>query len=71
MKEIKLKISGMHCSSCEKIIEMDLSDLEGVQESKISSSTGEGLVKVDDSVSAENVINVIEKSGYKAKVTEI
>lgn len=68
MKEIKLKISGMHCGSCEKIIQMDLSDVTGVIESKIDSKTGSGLVKTEDSVSDDLVIQTIQSTGYKAQL---
>ncbi len=68
MKEIRLKISGMHCGSCEKIIQMDLSDIPGVIDSRIDAKTGSGLVKVEDPVSSETVIATIDKAGYKAKL---
>lgn len=68
MKEIKLKISKMHCESCEKIIQMDLDDIAGVIDAKISSKNGTGLVKVEDSVSSESIIKAIEHLGYKAEL---
>lgn len=68
MKEIKLKISGMHCESCEKIIQMDLGDVDGVLESNIDSKTGDGLVKVEDSVSEDLIIKTINNAGYKAQI---
>lgn len=68
MKELKFKISGMHCGSCEKLIQMELEDTEGVLESEISSQTAIGLVKVEDNVSAQTIINAIGNSGYKAEL---
>ena len=68
MKELKLKISGMHCESCEKIIQMDLGDIAGVIESDIDSKTGSGLVKTEDSVSPEVIIKAINNAGYKAEL---
>jgi copper chaperone CopZ len=67
-KLIKLKITGMHCSSCEKIIQMDLEDVSGVIESEINSKTGTGLVRVEDSMLPEAIIKVIGDAGYKAEI---
>lgn len=67
-RELKLKITGMHCGSCEQIIKEDLGELPGVLESKIDSKTGEGLISLTGDISAPDIIKVIEKSGYKAEV---
>ncbi|KKQ74331.1 MAG: copper chaperone [Berkelbacteria bacterium GW2011_GWB1_38_5] len=70
MKELKFTISGMHCGSCEKIIQMKLEDIKGVLESDISSETSSGLVKTEDNVSSETIIEAIKKAGYKAELKE-
>lgn len=67
-KEIHLKITGMHCGSCEQIIKEDLADLPGIIESKIDSKTGEGLIRAEQSIAANDIIKSIEKSGYKAEL---
>ena len=36
MKEIKLKIEGMHCAGCSTRLERVLNNLEGVEEAKVS-----------------------------------
>lgn len=68
MKNLNLKISGMHCGSCEKIIQMDLDDVDGVIEAEIDSKKGTGLVKVEDSVSSEVILKTINDAGYKAEL---
>ncbi|MCL5407621.1 MAG: heavy-metal-associated domain-containing protein [Patescibacteria group bacterium] len=70
MKELKFKISGMHCGSCEKIIQMELDDTEGVLESRVDSKTSSGFVKTEDNVSPETIIETIKKAGYKAELNE-
>ena len=35
MKEIKLKIEGMHCAGCSTRLERVLNNLEGVEEAKV------------------------------------
>ena len=64
----KLKIEGMHCSSCALNIDFDLEDLEGVKSSKTSYAKQEceiefDLVKLND----EQIMETVKKSGYTAK----
>lgn len=68
MKELKFKISGMHCGSCEKIIQMELDETKGVIDSQISSKMNSGLVKTEDDVSPETIIKAISEVGYKAEI---
>ena len=69
MKKLKLKISGMHCGSCERIIQMNLSDINGVIDSHIDAKTGQGLVTVSDTVSDDLIISTIKDTGYHAQLT--
>lgn len=65
----KLKIEGMHCSSCAMSIDMDLEDLEGIKEARTSYAKQESEVEFDqDKVDIQKVIAVIEKTGYKAQL---
>ena len=70
MKEIKLKIVGMHCESCEKLIQMELGDTAGVLESEIDAKTGTGLIKTEDSIESDAVIEAVKKAGYKAEISK-
>ncbi|MDP3057597.1 MAG: heavy metal translocating P-type ATPase [bacterium] len=68
-KTIKVQIEGMHCGSCEKIIEMELLDLRGVISAKIDSTAKIGEVAVEEGkVSEEMIVNAIVRAGYKATV---
>ena len=67
-KEIRLKITGMHCSSCEQIIKEDLAGLPDILESKIDSKSGEGLIHLKGTLAAKDIIESIKKSGYKAEL---
>jgi len=65
----KLKIDGMHCSSCAMDIDMELEDLEGVKESKTSYAKQESEVEFDEAMlGLDQIIKAIEKSGYKANI---
>ncbi|MBM2820311.1 MAG: copper-translocating P-type ATPase, Cu2+-exporting ATPase [Candidatus Berkelbacteria bacterium] len=68
MKEINLKIEGMHCESCEKIIKMEMDEVPGVLDSVIDSKAGTGNIKVEDSISEENILKVVANTGYKAEI---
>ncbi|MEK7482386.1 MAG: heavy metal translocating P-type ATPase [Patescibacteria group bacterium] len=69
MKKIILKISGMHCESCEKIIAMELQELPGVSNIKINSAAGSGELEMDSSlVSDQAILQAIEKAGYRGEI---
>lgn len=62
----KLKIEGMHCTSCAMCIDMDLEDLQGVCNCKTSYAKGETEVEFDtDKATLKKIIDVIKKLGYK------
>lgn len=62
----KLKIDGMHCTSCAMTIDFDLEDL-GVK-SKTSYAKQECEVEFDENkVKLPQILKTVEKSGYQAK----
>ena len=63
MKKI-FKISGMHCESCSKIIEMEL---EGkVESTNIDSKSGKAEINFDPKkISERQIVEIINKAGYK------
>ncbi len=68
MKKIKLKIEGMHCTSCAMNIDGELEDAEGVKESNTNYAKSETEVIFEKNIISETVIiEIIEKVGYKAK----
>lgn len=63
----KLKIEGMHCTSCALVINMDLEDLEGIKKAQISYAKQEAEIEFDsEKVTMEVIIETIRKSGYLA-----
>lgn len=65
----KLKIEGMHCTSCAMNIDFDLEDLEGVKSVKTSYAKQETEIEIDEEkVDDKKVIETIIKTGYRAKV---
>lgn len=67
-RTIKLKITGMHCGSCEKIIEMELRDIPGLKSVKINFQSGEGDVVVGREVSDDQIVQAVQRAGYGANI---
>lgn len=69
MTKIKLKIDGMHCSSCAMNIDFDLEDLNGVKESKTNYAKQETTVEFDENqIKLPQILVQITKTGYQAKL---
>ncbi len=67
----KLKIDGMHCTSCAMNIDFDLEDLEGIKSAKTSYAKQECKVEFDEEkLKTELIIQTIQKIGYRAKLQE-
>ncbi|MFA4880544.1 MAG: heavy metal translocating P-type ATPase [Candidatus Doudnabacteria bacterium] len=69
MQKIILKIHGMHCASCKKLVEAELSSLTGVKYAKVDYALGKGEVKADENVSDALLIEAVKKAGYEAEIT--
>lgn len=70
MDKLSLKISGMHCESCEKIIGMELSEIPGIQNVKISSVAGTGELEASPDVNNSKIEEALVRAGYSGKVVE-
>jgi Cu+-exporting ATPase len=69
IKKINLKIDGMHCASCEKIITMSVDESNGVKVIKIDAQNGRGEIEYDDQLSSDaEILTAIRNSGYEAQV---
>lgn len=67
----KLKIEGMHCSSCVMNVEFDLEDLQGVKSAKANLVKQECEVEFDDElVDVSQIIQTIQETGYQAQMKE-
>lgn len=65
MTKKKLKIQGMHCSSCAINIDFDLEDLEAVKSAKTSYARQECEIEFDEGkISHQTIIQTIKKTGY-------
>lgn len=60
----KFMVKGMHCPSCEKLLQMDIGELKGVKSVKADHKKGEVEVE-GDGFDAAAVKKAIEQNGYK------
>ena len=64
----QLKIQGMHCKSCEALIQDALTELPGFVSAKINAAKGEANIEFDDTkTNLDTIKKVIVKEGYKIK----
>lgn len=61
IKEQKYYVKGMHCTSCEVLIEKKLLELKGVKSVEASVARGEVLVEYEGTQPAENTLNQVFK----------
>ena len=67
-KVITCDVEGMTCTGCEVNVKMAVNKIDGVIEVKASFADGTAEVTVDpEKVSEQDVIDAINKMGYKAK----
>src|SRR3989344_4722491 len=70
MNKILLKIEGMHCGSCEKIIEAELAEVPGIKNIKINSALGTGELEALPNISDQQIIAAIVQAGYNGSIVE-
>ncbi|UCD95373.1 MAG: cation-translocating P-type ATPase, partial [Candidatus Zixiibacteriota bacterium] len=71
IKELDLKIGGMHCAGCASGIEKGLSRLEGVMEARVNFALGTASVDYDPgSIKEESIIEKGTELGYHPKKAE-
>jgi len=65
----KLKIAGMHCSSCAMNIDFDLEELAGVRAVSTSYARQECEIEFDEeTIALDKVLEQIKKTGYKGMI---
>lgn len=68
MKKITLIIEGMHCASCSSNLEKAFAATRGVSKAAVNLATAKAYLEYDpDMVSEEELLKVVEKTGFKAE----
>lgn len=71
IRNLKLKIIGMHCTSCTMNIDGNLEDMEGVRSAKTSYARQECEVEFEERiVRIEQIVKTIENTGYKVSLKD-
>jgi len=69
MANAKLHVTGMHCGNCQSKVEKALTSVAGVYTAIVDWQGGEAEIDFnDDAVTAEQLVNAIQKVGYGAKL---
>lgn len=67
MTKTVFRISGMHCSSCAMLIDLELADLPGVADAKTNYARATTEVTFDPGkVSLDTIVATIRAVGYTA-----
>ena len=64
MAKMSFKVKGMHCPSCEKLLQMDIGDITGVR--SVKADWKMGMVEVEgEKLDSDAIKKAILDSGYK------
>jgi copper ion binding protein len=68
MKEIILKIEGMHCTGCSNRLEKVLNNTDGVEKVAVSFEDKKATITFDENkTNIEKIKEAIEDSGFKGE----
>ena len=68
MKELSLKIKGMHCTGCSTRLEKVLNNQDGVENTKVSFEEAKAEIKFDESkTSLDQIKEAIVDAGFEAE----
>ena len=69
MREIKLKIEGMHCAGCSNRLEKILNNVDGVESAKVSLEEKSADIKYnEEEVELNTILQEIEDAGFKGEL---
>ena len=68
MREIKLKIEGMHCAGCSNRLDKILNNVDGVESAKVSLEEKSADIKYnEEEVELNTILQEIEDAGFKGE----
>ena len=68
MKEVVLKIKGMHCEGCSTRLEKVLNNQDGVEDAKVSLEKAKANIKFDETqTSVDELKEAVEDAGFEAE----
>ena len=68
MKEIKLKIEGMHCTGCSNRLEKVLNNTDGVEKATVSFEEKQATITYDENqIDIASIKQIIQDAGFKGE----
>ena len=68
MKDIKLKIEGMHCTGCSSRLEKVLNNTDGVESATVSFEKKQAIITYNESqTDIEQIKQIIQDTGFKGE----
>src|SRR5512135_1379151 len=64
MNKCRVDISGMHCRSCELLIEDELKKIPGVEAAYVDHKKGSASISFNGDLYETDVIRAVESAGY-------
>ena len=64
-KKQVVKVGGMMCEGCVRMVDKTLSALPGVKKADVNLKKKEAVLKVDEPLSEEVIKNALEDAGYR------
>jgi sulfite exporter TauE/SafE/copper chaperone CopZ len=65
MKKVTIRIEGMHCVSCESLLEKEFGKVKGLKSCRISHKKGNAEIVCDEQVTMSRLERAVEGSGYR------
>ncbi len=70
-RELKVKVSGMHCNSCARLIEAALLAADGVRKAEFDYESGTGTVVADFSMTTgQTIFDLVSAEGYGSEIVQ-
>ncbi len=70
MKQEKICIKGMHCRSCELLVEDELLKVPGIKKAVVSQSAGTAEIQCDCEIDPKQIEQAVTNAGYSLGVDE-
>ncbi|WP_217348984.1 heavy metal translocating P-type ATPase [Prosthecochloris sp. GSB1] len=71
LEKAELKITGMHCESCVRVVERALAKASGVREASVNFAAGKATITYDPSMTdSARLVREVEKTGFGARHIE-
>lgn len=68
MQKVILKITGMHCESCAKLIKMELVKQQGIIQVEVDDNNKLAVIDFNPTLTdLKNITNLIANLGYRGK----